>query len=69
MLHVTTRVNGKILWANLYLLFWLSLIPFATGGMGENHFASTPTALYGLVLLNGGDRVHGLAKDHHRSTG
>jgi uncharacterized membrane protein len=51
MLHVTRRVTGPILWANLHLLFWLSLIPFATAWMGENHFASTPTALYGAVLL------------------
>jgi uncharacterized membrane protein len=51
MLHVTTRVNGAILWANLHLLFWLSLIPFVTGWMGENHFARAPVALYGLVLL------------------
>jgi len=45
------KVNGKILWANLHLLFWLSLFPFTTGWMGENHFSSTPVALYGLVLL------------------
>ncbi|HZR04112.1 MAG TPA: TMEM175 family protein [Burkholderiales bacterium] len=51
MLHATQRVTGPTLWANLHLLFWLSLIPFATGWMGENHFASGPTALYGLVLL------------------
>jgi uncharacterized membrane protein len=51
MLHATSRINGKILWANLHLLFWLSLVPFATGWMGENHFASTPTAVYGAVLL------------------
>jgi uncharacterized membrane protein len=51
MLQVTERVNGKILWANLHLLFWLSLIPFVTGWMGENHFASVPTAAYGTVLL------------------
>jgi uncharacterized membrane protein len=51
MLHVTERVNGAILWANLHLLFWLSLIPFVTGWMGENNFASAPTALYGVVLL------------------
>jgi uncharacterized membrane protein len=44
-------VSGAILWANLHLLFWLSLIPFATGWMGENHFAELPTALYGCVLL------------------
>ena len=51
MLHVTGRVSGGILWANLHLLFWLSLFPFATGWMGENHLASTPTAIYGVVLL------------------
>jgi uncharacterized membrane protein len=51
MLHATTRINGKILWANLHLLFWLSLVPFVTGWMGENHFAATPTAFYGGVLL------------------
>jgi uncharacterized membrane protein len=51
MLHMVDRVNGKILWANLHLLFWLSLIPFATGWMGENHFAPVPTAVYGIVLL------------------
>jgi len=44
------KVNGSILWANMHLLFWLSLIPFATGWMGENHFATVPVALYGLVL-------------------
>ncbi len=51
MLHVTTHVDGAILWANLHLLFWLSLIPFTTAWMGENHFASIPSAVYGLVLL------------------
>lgn len=51
MLHTVTRVAGPVLWANLHLLFWLSLFPFATGWMGENHFAALPTALYGLVLL------------------
>ncbi len=51
MLHVTDRVNGSVLWANLHLLFWLSLIPFVTAWMGENSFASAPTALYGFVLL------------------
>ncbi|MHB8622611.1 MAG: TMEM175 family protein [Sulfuricaulis sp.] len=51
MLHTVGRVSGGILWANLHLLFWLSLFPFATGWMGENHFASLPTALYGVVLL------------------
>jgi len=51
LLHLCSRVTGKVLWANLHLLFWLSLLPFATGWMGENHFASLPTALYGFVLL------------------
>jgi uncharacterized membrane protein len=51
MLHVTTRVTGPILWANLHLLFWLSLFPFVTGWMGENHFALAPSAVYGAVLL------------------
>jgi uncharacterized membrane protein len=51
MLHTCSRVTGPILWANLHLLFWLSLVPFTTGWMGENHFASAPSALYGFVLL------------------
>ena len=51
MLHAVTSVTGTMLWANLHLLFWLSLFPFTTGWMGENHFTAVPTALYGLVLL------------------
>ena len=51
MLHVTSEVTGPMLWANLHLLFWLSLIPFTTSWIGENHFAAAPVALYGLVLL------------------
>src|SRR5712691_11047718 len=51
LLHATTTVTGGILWANLHLLFWLSLFPFATGWMGENHFDAIPVALYGVVLL------------------
>jgi uncharacterized membrane protein len=51
MLHATQHVGGAVLWANLHLLFWLSLFPFVTGWMGENHFAPAPTALYGVVLL------------------
>jgi len=54
LLHATRRVSGGILWANLHLLFWLSLVPFVTGWMGENHFAALPAALYGLVLLLAG---------------
>ena len=51
MLHASTMVTGAMLWANLHLLFWLSLFPFTTGWMGENHFTTVPTALYGVVLL------------------
>ena len=51
MFHLTDRVSGAILWANLHLLFWLSLIPITTGWMGENHFAAVPTAVYGVNLL------------------
>lgn len=51
MLQATERINGAILWANLHLLFWLSLVPFVTGWMGENQFAPAPTALYGVALL------------------
>lgn len=51
MMHITQRVRGGVLWANLHLLFWLSLIPFVTSWMGENDFAPIPTALYGVVLL------------------
>ncbi|MCC6316655.1 MAG: DUF1211 domain-containing protein [Gemmatimonadaceae bacterium] len=51
MLHTCNRVTGGILWANLHLLFWLSLLPFVTGWMGANHFAPVPSALYGVVLL------------------
>jgi uncharacterized membrane protein len=51
MLHTSHKVTGPMLWANLHLLFWLSLFPFATGWMGENHFAAAPSAAYGVVLL------------------
>jgi uncharacterized membrane protein len=51
MLHATQHVDGSILWANLHLLFWLSLVPFVTGWAGENHFAALPVAMYGVVLL------------------
>ena len=54
LLHATQRVNGATLWANLHLLFWLSLIPFTTAWMGENHFDSWPVAIYGMVLLSAG---------------
>ena len=54
MLQAADHINGRVLWANMHLLFWLSLIPFVTGWMGENHFASIPTAAYGIVMLASG---------------
>jgi uncharacterized membrane protein len=51
LMQATEQVSGGVLWANLHLLFWLSLVPFTTGWMGENHFATIPTALYGVILL------------------
>ena len=54
MFHAVHHVNGKTLWANLHLLFWLSLIPFVTGWMNENHFAALPVAVYGFILLGTG---------------
>jgi uncharacterized membrane protein len=51
LLHAADGISGGILWANLHLLFWLSLVPFVTGWMGDNHFAALPTAVYGVVLL------------------
>jgi len=54
LMHAAQRVNGRVLWANVHLLFWLSTVPFVTGWMGENHFATWPVALYGMVLLLSG---------------
>ncbi|UKJ08960.1 TMEM175 family protein [Solitalea lacus] len=54
LLHTAGKINGKILWANLHLLFWLSLVPFVTSWIGENHFASIPMLFYGVVLLMAG---------------
>ncbi len=51
LLQAVKQVDGRVLWANMHLLFWLSLVPFTTGWMGENHFAALPVALYGIVLL------------------
>ncbi|MGE0448192.1 MAG: TMEM175 family protein [Vicinamibacterales bacterium] len=62
MLHTMQRVTGGVLWANLHLLFWLSLVPFVTGWMGENHFAPVPTALYGVVLLMAAVAYHVLER-------
>ncbi len=62
MLHATQKISGAVLWANLHLLFWLSLIPFATAWMDENDFASAPVALYGAVLLMAGVAYYALAQ-------
>jgi uncharacterized membrane protein len=62
LLHAAKQVSGAALWANLHLLFWLSLIPFATGWMGENHWAALPVALYGLMLLMAGLAYYLLAQ-------
>ena len=69
MLQLAERVNGAILWANLHLLFWLSLIPFATAWMGEHHEASAPAALYGVVLLFAGAAYTILARTLIREQG
>ena len=69
MLHAVQKISGPVLWANLHLLFWLSLIPFATGWMGENHFSEVPTALYGVVLLMAGVAYHILSRSLIRLQG
>ena len=80
MLHAAKQVNGKTLWANMHLLFWLSLVPFVTGWMGENNFATLPVALYMLrsyfqtlpaeleeaALIDGCNRIEGLLQDERR---
>ena len=65
MLHVTERINGMVLWANLFVLFWLSLVPFIIRWMDETHFASMPTAAYGVVLAFCRDRLHFSAASDH----
>ncbi len=70
MLHAAQHVNGNIMWANMHLLFWLSLVPFATGWMGENHFTTLPVAMYGMVLFMAGIAYFILARTlvkHHGS--
>jgi uncharacterized membrane protein len=69
MFYLTDRITGGILWANLHLLFWLSLLPFVTGWMGENHFAPLPTALYGVVLTMAGVAYYILSQTIIRSQG
>lgn len=58
LMQTVQHVNGKVLWANVHLLFWLSLIPFTTAWMGENHFTTWPVALYGIVLLMAGEAYY-----------
>jgi uncharacterized membrane protein len=70
LLQAVHHVNGRILWANMHLLFWLSLVPFVTGWMGENHFAAWPVAMYGVVLLLAGFAFNMLSRSlikHHGS--
>lgn len=62
MMHIVHHVDGKVLWANMHLLFWLSLIPFTTDWMGENHFAKVPVAVYGTVLFCAGVAYYILAR-------
>ena len=69
MLHTVHSVTGGMLWANLHLLFWLSLVPFVTGWMGENHFAPIPTAAYGVILLMAGIAYWNLQRLIIRSQG
>ncbi|MFT3849887.1 MAG: TMEM175 family protein [Propionivibrio sp.] len=72
LLHTVNQVSGSILWANLHLLFWLSLFPFATGWMGENHFGATPTVLYGVILFMAAMAYHLLQRtiivSHHEKS-
>ena len=62
MLHAAQKINGKVMWANMHLLFWLSMIPFATGWMGEHNFPTWPIALYGVVLFMSGIAYYILAQ-------
>ncbi len=62
MINAAEQVNGRVLWANIHLLFWLSLVPFASGWMGENHFTKWPVAIYGIVLFMAGMAYYILAR-------
>ena len=62
MMHAANKINANIMWANMHLLFWLSLIPFAAGWMGENHFTTMPVAVYGIVFLMSGIAYYILAR-------
>ena len=67
LFHLVKRVDGRLLWANNHLLFWLSLVPFSTGWMGENHFATWPTVLYGVNLLMAGAAYDLMVRSIHRA--
>ena len=67
LFHLVKRVDGPLLWANNHLLFWLSLVPFSTGWMGENHFATWPTVLYGVNLLMAGAAYDLMVRSIHRA--
>jgi uncharacterized membrane protein len=67
LFHLVKRVDGRLLWANNHLLFWLSLVPFSTGWMGENHFATWPTVLYGINLLMAGAAYDLMVRSLHRA--
>ncbi|MEP6748509.1 MAG: TMEM175 family protein [Bacteroidota bacterium] len=69
MMHAAQHVNGRVLWANVHLLFWLSIIPFVTGWMGENHFSTWPVALYGMALFMTGTAYTILAMELKRLHG
>ena len=69
MLHAVSRVSGGVLWCNLHLLFWLSLVPFVTGWMGENHFSPIPVAMYGVVMMMAGVAYYILARGLVRQHG
>jgi uncharacterized membrane protein len=69
LLHATKKISGRILWANHHLLFWLSLVPFVTAWMGENHPAVIPASCYGVVLLMAGIAYYGLAHELIRENG
>ena len=61
-MHAVQQINGKVLWANNHLLFWLSLIPFSTGWIGENHFTTSPVVIYGIILMMAGIAYYVLVK-------
>lgn len=69
LIHATREINGAVMWANLHLLFWLSLVPFVTRWVGENHYAAVPTALYGRYFTDECGRVCHTAIGYHKNAG